>query len=406
MSSNLSQDRVRWPGSGSNVTSDNLPFGYYLSEICDSDESSFENDCSSSAMWAAKRLGYPIVDIEMIDDNFYTCFEESVLEYNRIINEFNIVNNITDLQGLPQSEYKNLLGLSVRGTGLPYNVELSKQYGSEAMVGGDVEVYKDYIDITGSTSSNINQTFDLNELFGDKIHHLTGSRIEVRRVFHQRPPAVARIYDPFSMTGMSYSNVLQEMGFAGYSPATQFLMTPIFEDLERIQAIEFNDTIRKSQYSFEVLGNNKLKIFPIPTRSFKLYIEYTIDSDKNITNFKSGSNYEYISDPSDVPYETCTYCKINQAGKQWIKKYFLALCKETLGRIISKYSIVPIPGGEVQLDGAELRNEANEEKTSLQEKLRDLLEKTLRNSQLENKSKESENTNKMLSYVPVKIYIG
>lgn len=406
MSSNLSQDRVRWPGSGSNVTSDNLPFGYYLSEICDSDESSFENDCSSSAMWAAKRLGYPIVDIEMIDDNFYTCFEESVLEYNRIINEFNIVNNITDLQGLPQSEYKNLLGLSVRGTGLPYNVELSKQYGSEAMVGGDVEVYKDYIDITGSTSSNINQTFDLNELFGDKIHHLTGSRIEVRRVFHQRPPAVARIYDPFSMTGMSYSNVLQEMGFAGYSPATQFLMTPIFEDLERIQAIEFNDTIRKSQYSFEVLGNNKLKIFPIPTRSFKLYIEYTIDSDKNITNFKSGSNYEYISDPSDVPYETCTYCKINQAGKQWIKKYFLALCKETLGRIISKYSIVPIPGGEVQLDGAELRNEANEEKNSLQEILRDLLEKTLRTSQLENKSKESENTNKMLSYVPVKIYIG
>jgi hypothetical protein len=384
MSSNLSQDRVRWPGSGSNVTSDNLPFGYYLSEICDSDESSFENDCSSSAMWAAKRLGYPIVDIEMIDDNFYTCFEESVLEYNRIINEFNIVNNITDLQGLPQSEYKNLLGLSVRGTGLPYNVELSKQYGSEAMVGGDVEVYKDYIDITGSTSSNINQTFDLNELFGDKIHHLTGSRIE----------------------GMSYSNVLQEMGFAGYSPATQFLMTPIFEDLERIQAIEFNDTIRKSQYSFEVLGNNKLKIFPIPTRSFKLYIEYTIDSDKNITNFKSGSNYEYISDPSDVPYETCTYCKINQAGKQWIKKYFLALCKETLGRILQKYSTVPIPGGEVTLDGAELRNEANEEKNSLQEILRDLLEKTLRTSQLENKSKESENTNKMLSYVPVKIYIG
>lgn len=406
MSINLSQDRVRWPGSGSNVTISNIPFGHYLNEICDSDESTFENDCSSSAMWAAKRLGFPIVDIEMVDDNFYACFEESVLEYNRIINEFNIVNNITDLQGLPQSEYKNLMGLSLNGSGLPYVVRMSKQYGSEAMVGGDVEVYKNYVDITGSTDGNINQTYDLNDLFADKIHHLTGSKIEVRRVFHQRPPAVARIYDPFSMTGMSYSNVLQEMGFSAYSPATQFLMTPIFEDLERIQAIEFNDTVRKSQYSFEVLGNNKLKIFPIPTTSFKLYIEYTIDSDKNISNFKSGSNYEYISDASDVPYETCTYCKINQAGKQWIKKYFLALCKETLGRILQKYSTVPIPGGEVTLDGAELRNEANEEKSSLQDKLRDLLEKTLRTSQLENKSKESENTNKMLSYVPVKIYIG
>ena len=406
MSSNLSQDRVRWPGSGSAVTSDNLPFGYYLSEVCDPEESSFENDCSSSAMWAAKRLGYPIVDIEMIDDNFYACFEESVLEYNRIINEFNIVNNITDLQGLPQSEYTNLIGLNVNGSGLPYMVRLSREYGSEAMVGGDVEVYKNYIDITGSTAGNVNQTYDLNDLFADKIHHLTGSKIEVRRVFHERPPAVARIYDPFSMTGMSYSNVLQEMGFSAYSPATQFLMTPIFEDLERIQAIEFNDTVRKSQYSFEVLGNNKLKIFPIPTTNFKLYVEYTIDSDKNLSNSISGSNYEYISDASDVPYEKCTYCKVNQAGKQWIKKYFLALCKETLGRILQKYSTVPIPGGEVTLDGAELRNEANEEKNSLQEILRDLLEKTLRTSQLENKSKESENTNKMLSYVPVKIYIG
>ena len=406
MSANLDQSRVRWPGSGSTVSVDNVPFGYYLSETCSSTESTFENDCSSSAIWAAKRLGYPIVDIEMIDDNFYTCFEESVLEYNRIINEFNIVNNITDLKGLPQEDYPNLMGMSVHGSGLPYVVKMSKQYGAEAMINGDITVYKDYVNITGSRfTGSINQTYDLNLLFGDRIQHLTGSKIEVRRVFHERSPAVARIYDPFSMTGMSYSNVLTEMGFGAYSPATQFLMTPLFEDLERIQAIEMNDTIRKSQYSFEILGNNQLKIFPIPQTSFKLWIEYTIDSDKDITNFKSGSNYEYISDASDVPYETCTYCKINQPGKQWIKKYFLAVCKETLGRIISKYSTVPIPGGEVTLDGAELRSEAADEKRELEETLRDMLEKTLRSNQLENKSSESDYTNKMLSYVPLKIYI-
>jgi len=406
MSNNLSQDRVRWPGSGSSVTSNNVPFGYYLSETCDSDESSFENDCSSSAAWAASRLGYPIVDIEMIDQNFYACFEEATLEYNRIVNEFNIVNNITDLQGVSQEAYKNLTGMSVKGTGLPYVIKMSNQYGSEAMVGGDVEVYKDYVNITGSSGSKINQTYDLNILFGDRIRHLTGSKIEVRRVFHERPAAVARIYDPFSMTGMSYSNVLTEMGFGAYSPATQFLMTPIFEDLERIQAIEFNDTVRKSQYSFEILGNNKLKVFPIPTTDFKLYVEYTIDADKDITNFQSGSRYEYISDASDVPYEFCTYCKINQAGKQWIKKYFLAICKETLGRILQKYSTVPIPGGEVTLDGAELRNEATAEKTDLETKLREMLDKTLRYTQLENKSSEAEAMTKMLQKVPVKIYIA
>jgi hypothetical protein len=408
MSANLDQTRVRWLGSGSAVTLETVPFDYYLNESCNNNESTFENDCSSSAVWAAKRLGYPIVDIEMLDTNFYACFQEATLEYNRIINDFNIVNNMSDLNGIAQDKFENLTGMSVRGTGLPYVVKMSRQYGTEAMANGDVEVYKSAIDISGASNLNESvQTYDLNKLIGEDIRNLPiGSKIEVRRIYHKRPPAAARIYDPFSMTGMSYSNVLSELGFGAYSPATQFLMTPIFEDLERMQAIEFNDEVRKSHYSFEILGNNKLKIFPIPTYDFKLYIEYTIDTDKDISNFQSGSRYQYISDASDVPYGLCTYCKINQSGKQWIKKFFLALCKETLGRILQKYSSVPTPGGEVTLDGAELRSEANEEKTDLESSLREMLDKTLRTEQLSKKSEESEYMNKMLSHVPVKIYIG
>lgn len=408
MSANLDQTRVRWPGSGSAVTVETVPFDYYLNETCDNGESDFENDCSSSAVWAAKRLGYPIVDIEMLDTNFYACFQESVLEYNRIINDFNIVNNMVDLQGISQNTFDNLTGMSVKGTGLPYVVKMSKQYGMEAGVNGEVEVHKSAIEIKGSTTlSSPQQTYDLNQLIGQDIQNLPdGSKIEVRRVYHERPPAVARIYDPFSMTGMSYSNVLTELGFSAYSPATQFLMTPIFEDLERIQAIEFNDMVRKSHYSFEIIGDNKLKIFPIPTSDFNLYIEYTIDTDKDITNFQSGSRYDYISDPSDVPYGMFTYCKINQSGKQWIKKYFLALCKETLGRILQKYSSIPIPGGEVSLDGAELRSEANEERGELETNLREMLEKTLRSEQLAKKKEESDIMNSMLSRVPLKIYVG
>ena len=405
MSANLDADRVRWPGSGSRVTTGSVPFGYYLGDTCSVGESSFENDCSSSAMWAAKRLGYPIVDIEMIDVNFYACFEESVLEYNRVVNEFNIVNNMADLTGIPQSQFPNLTGLGVKSTGLPFVVQLSKQYGSEALVNGETPLKRDFIYVSSSMSGS-EQLYDLNKLIGEDKEHLTGSRIEVRRVFHHRPPAIARVYDPFSMTGMSYGNILSEMGFGAYSPATQFLMTPLFEDLLRVQAIDLNDMIRKSNYSFEIVGNNKLRIFPIPTHNFKLWIDYYLEKDKSITNFYSGSRYEYVSDPSDIPYEYCKYCKINQPGKQWIKKYFLALCKETLGRILQKYSTVPIPGGEVTLDGAELRSEAKDETATLLEKLRDMLEKSLRVNQLENKDKESDAMNKMLSRVPLHIYIG
>ena len=206
---------------------------------------------------------------------------------------------------------------------------------------------------------------------------------------------------------MSYSNVLNEMGFAGYSPATQFLMTPIFEDLLRGQAIEFNDMVRKSGYSFEVI-NNKLKLFPIPTYDHTVYVEYIVEKDKysNSAMFSSGSNYDVVSDYSNAPYQNVVYKSVNAVGKQWIRKYFLALCKETLGRILQKYTSVPIPGGEVTLDGAELRSEASAEKEVLMTQLRENLEASGRAAQMDAKANEAEKIQETLRKTPLLFYIG
>ena len=401
MSANLDQDRVRWPGSGSAVTTGSIPFGFYLNEsYLSSSVGYFEYDCEKSAEWAAKRLGYPIIDIEMIDVNFYACFEEAVNEYGAQVNQFNIRNNLLNLQGLNTADNPDITGKNVIGTGLPYIIELSKGYGSEVGVGGYVDIKKAAVALSASQ-----QTYDLQDLIGNDIE--SGSRVEIRRIFHGPPPAFARIYDPFSMTGMSYSNVLNEMGFAGYSPATQFLMTPIFEDLLRGQAIEFNDMVRKSAYSFEVV-NNKLKIFPIPTYDHNIYVEYVIQKDKlsGANTFSSGSKYDVVSDYSNVPYQNVTYYKLNAVGKQWVKKYFLALCKELLGAIRQKYSTVPIPGGEVTLDGAELRSEASAEKETLITQLRENLEATSRKAQMEAKADETEKMTSIMKTVPLLIYIG
>jgi len=404
MSANLDQDRVRWAGSGSAVTSSNIPFGFYLDEPTPSTLTAsigyFEYDCEKSAEWAAKRLGYPIIDIEMIDVNFYACFEEAVNEYGAQVNQFNIRNNLLNLQGLNTTDNPNITGKNVIGTGLPYIIQLSKGYGSEVGVGGYVDIKKAAVELSASQ-----QTYDLQTIIGTTLE--TGSRVEIRRVFHGPPPAFARIYDPFSMTGMSYSNVLNEMGFAGYSPATQFLMTPIFEDLLRGQAIEFNDMVRKSAYSIEVV-NNKLKIFPIPTYNHTIYVEYVVEKDKlsNASTFSSGSNYDVVSDYSNVPYQNVTYYKLNAVGKQWVKKYFLALCKELLGAIRQKYISVPIPGGEVSLDGAELRSEASTEKEALITQLRENLEATSRKAQMEAKADETEKMTSIMKTVPLLIYIG
>jgi hypothetical protein len=207
------------------------------------------------------------------------------------------------------------------------------------------------------------------------------------------------------MTGMSYSNVLNELGFGAYSPAVQFLMTPIFEDLLRGQAIEFNDLVRKSAYSFELV-NNKLKIFPIPTYSFKMYFDYVVKNDKSAGTVVSGNPYQNISDYSNIPYNNPVYTFINDAGKQWIRKYFLACCKETLGLIRQKYQQIPIPGGEVTLDGAELRSEAKEEKTKLIDDLNAMLEKSSKTAQSEAKSLEAEKLQDVLKRVPTLIYVG
>jgi hypothetical protein len=209
------------------------------------------------------------------------------------------------------------------------------------------------------------------------------------------------------MTGMSYSNVLNEMGFGAYSPAVQFLMTPIFEDLLRGQAIQFNDMVRKSAYSFELV-NNKLKVFPIPTYSFRLYFNYMLKNDRLNGSIANNPNYtgSYVSDYANIPYNIITYNTINSVGRQWIRKYFLACCKEILGCIRQKYQTIPIPGGEVTLDGAELRNESQQEKTDLITQLRETLQLTSQKSQMENQSLQAEQIQESLKKVPLFIYIG
>jgi hypothetical protein len=380
---------IRFPGSGSAVVG-NTPFGMYDTDA------SFQKDCYNSMIWAARRLGYPSIAIEMVDINFYAAFEEAVNVYNAKVNEYNMINNMLVFQG--QERNQTFTGRNVQGIGLPQAIQLAKDYGSEIGTGGKVDWKKVSINV-----QPMQQDYDLQALIGDTLENC--NRIEVKRVFHYRPPAFARIYDPFSMTGMSYSNVLQELGFGAYSPAVQFLMTPIFEDLLRGQAIQFNDLVRKSAYSFE-MQNNRLRIMPIPTTAFKLWLEYITEKDRLENGSLSPSGSNVASDFADVPYVNHPYSVINDPGKQWIRDYFLANCKEMLGAIRQKHQTIPIPGGEVTLDGAELRADAQQTKERLIDTLKDMLEASGKFNQMEKQAQMSEQLQQTLKGVPLLIYIG
>ena len=378
-----------WPGSGSAV-SGNTPFGFY-----DTD-SEFQGEAPKFATWCAQRLGYPLMNVELQDKQFYACLEESVSEYSAQINQFNIKDNLLSLQG--QSTSSNLTHKRVTPN-LGRSVFLSQAYGTEAGVGGLVEVKSGSVDVVSGS-----QTYDLNALWADVSE--SGNAIELKKVFYEETPAVQRYFDPYAGTGAGTMNLLDQFGFGNYSPAVTFLMMPVYADMLRLQAIELNDQIRKSAYSFQ-LRNNKLRIFPRPDSSYKLHFEYVVRSERDdvlITEY-SGSS-DVISDFSNVPYDNMKFTNINDVGKQWIRKYGLALTKELLGIVRSKYGAIPIPGAETSLDGDTLRSEASAEKEALVTQLREILEQSSRKALMEADKDESEFLQEKLKKVPYPIYIG
>ena len=378
-----------WPGSGS-AASGSTPFGLF-----DTD-SEFQTEAPQVATWCARRLGYPIVDIELQDTQFYACFEESISEYSAQVNQFNIRDNLLHLKG--QSTSSSFTQKRVKST-LSENIFISEEYGQEAQVGGSLDVKRTAVSINSGS-----QTYDLNNLVGEASH--SGASIEVRRVHYEARPAVTRYFDPYASTGFGTYNMLDGFGFGSYSPAITFVLQPIYADLLRIQAIEFNDQIRKSAYSFEI-RNNQMRIFPVPTQTGKVWIEYVLTSERDnpLRTRYSGSN-DVVSDYSNAHYDFMKYSNINDVGKQWIRKYCLALSKELLGIVRSKYGTIPIPNSEVSLDGDTLRAEATAEKEQLIEQLRENLEQTSRKALLEAQREESESQQETLKKVPYPVYIG
>ena len=382
-----------WPGSGSAIHQDSgsTPFGFYDTE------SDFQSDAPKFATWCAKRMGYPITAVELQDTQFYACFEESITEYSAQVNQFNIKDNLLSLKG--QSTSSNLTHKRLSHT-MGEQIFISETYGSEANVGGQTEVYKNKISLVSGS-----QDYDLNALIADD----SGSgAIEVKRVFYEANPAISRYFDPYAGTGNQTNNMLDAFGFGGSSPAITFMLQPIYADLLRVQAIEFNDQVRKSAYSFE-LKNNKLRIFPTYTNETtgSLWVEWVKVSDRdNVLRTRYSGSADTISDISNAPYDNMKYTSINDVGKQWIRKYGLALSKELLGMVRSKYGTIPIPNSEVSLDGETLRAEATAEKDQLIEQLREMLDQTSNRALMEADREASDNLQEKLKKVPYPLYVG
>jgi len=376
-----------WPGSSSFQPGD-TPFGFYDNDI------QFQQDADKFAKFAAQRLGYPLTEIELQDINFYTALEDAVTTYGNELYAYQIADNLLSFQGNPTTippANNELVQENLSNV-----VLLSNQYGTEAGVGGTVTYH------TGSITLQANQqNYDMNAW---AVSQSIQGRIEIRRIFYEAPPAITRYFDPYAGTGVGMMQMLDSFGWGSYSPAINFMLMPVNYDLQKIQAIEFNDQIRKSQYTFELV-NNQLRVFPIPTNLKYLRFEYMILDEKN-QPYVDRNGRDIITNASNVPYENPTYTRINSIGRSWIFEYALAIAKEMLGYVRGKYSQIPIPGSEITLNQSDLITAATSEKQALIERLRVYLDSTSRKALLEKKALEAESQQKTINYVPMTIFIG
>jgi hypothetical protein len=374
--------------------SGSTPFGYYDLDA------QFQSDGPKVANYCARKLGYPVMDVELQDVNFYTCFEEAVSVYSEELYQSKIKDNYLGLEGAPTGSQLNN---TVVVPSLNSIVTIADNYGAQIGIGGTIEYYSGSLALTASI-----QVYDMQKWAVDNGHISSSDRLVIQEVSYKGNPAVNQFYDPFIGGSINYQGATENFGWSSYSPGLNFTLFPVYWDIQRIQEIEMSNTVRRSWFSFEIT-NNKLTILPKPeSDDMRIWIKYSKKSDFSdpTKNSPYGTNKTLVTNPSNVPYGTITYLQINQPGKQWIFEYTLALASELLGLIRGKYTQVPAPGSEVTLNGADLISKGQAQQTALRERLRQDFEDMSRRAQLERKQSENQSISSTLSEVPMMVYLG
>ena len=393
-----SDPTISTPASGS------TPYGTY------DNDASFVTESVDICKWVARRLGHPVMQLEFNSGSIYAMFEESISEYSLHINHYNMKNWIWESYGSDSklsgsgwsNNSENRMGTGSATVTHPHmgtTFLLSDQYGEAIGLGGTKTMHTGSITITGSK-----QVYDLDNGSNIPASH-KGKRLEIHTVFNQGPSSITRFYDPFT-GNYDQRNMLDSFGMGNVSPAVSFILRPVSHDITRAQAIETNDIIRKSAYSFELI-NNQLRVFPVPESDDsgnKIFFKYYVKEDKQSTASTFTNNR--VTDPSNTPYKFITYSEINAPGRQWIRKFTLALSKELLGIIRSKYASLPLPNGEVAMDGESLKAEGREEKAQMLEELKEFLDSVSLSEKARQEQEQAESAQQVLAKAPLGIYIG
>lgn len=361
-------------------------FGTLAQEFAlSADLRSLSAESTEIVKWVRYRLGEPKIPVELDNNQIFAAFEESNIEYGAIVNKSQASNWLSTLYGLNNDFSSQNLTNKLPYPTLDYLMRLANPYASEAGVGGvqNQRLAKVTV-IAGNDRTDYNLLTDFidkdtNDTIENYVKSVNGGKIDVRNVMHNEPSSIYRYYDPYSSVNL----MQQEFGYESFNMETAFYMLPIYADVLRGGLLETNDRVRRSNHSYHIAGD-RIRFLPQPNVNTNVWIEYTVTMDPFNPDFAVDTGDPSVSGITsihNIPFTDIKYEDCNSSGKSWIRQYCLAVSMEMLGRIRRKFSSIPIPNGEIQLDGDALIQEAVEKQQQLKENLKDEL-KELNNVEL------------------------
>lgn len=377
--------------SGSSPT----PFG-----IFDNDPQ-FAVDADKLITYVSRRLGESYVQVELSASDVYCGFEESCLEYSAIINQYQAKSALASFLGSPTG---SMAGGESRypEASLEWQRRMATAYADQAGTGGTMPLHSASVGLMPNQ-----QAYDLQDLINPTGSDGSPRRMIIRDIFHFSPLSAYRFFGTTS--AINYLN--QQFSFESFTPETIFYLLPIWEDILRGAQFEMSNKVRRSNYSYE-LHNNVLSVYPVPTSQMNLHFRYQLADEASPlpgTNGAPGttdSTSYGVSNLSNVPFGNIEYSKLNSISKQWIWKMTLAICKETMGYIRRKMSTIPIPNGDLTLDGADLVNDAKQEMDQLRNDLKAMLEEMTYDRLAAREAEKADALNRNLLLIPMKLYVG
>jgi hypothetical protein len=366
------------------------PFGIFDSDVC------FSADADKVEDYIRRKLGGSLLCVELSASDVYAAFEEAAIEYGAYINQYQFKSVAADVLGTSTGSLDGKENKYPQNT-LEFMKRQSEPYGEIAGVGGSYTLH------SGSITTQVGQQdYNIQTLIQDQ---LTGSdgrvrKAQLKEVFHFSPLSAYRFFGTTS--AVNFLN--NQFSFESFTPETIFYLLPVWEDILRGMQFETSNRVRRSQYSYAV-NNNILKLYPVPTTQIRVHFTYWLPKDPYDPDYDD-LEIDGVANVSNVPFGNITYCKLNSIARQWIWKMSYALSKEILGEMRSKISTIPIPNGDLTLNGPELISDARYEQERLRNELREYLEDTTYQSIAAKEADAADNLKRVLAEVPLGIYIG